>query len=83
MSGIALGEGGEENQIEGVTFRIYSPVKTLADCLKYRTKICLDVALEALRDYKQKQRAGIDKVWRLARICRVARVMYPYLDAPA
>ncbi|MCH7570003.1 MAG: hypothetical protein IH919_05455 [Deltaproteobacteria bacterium] len=62
MSGNALGEGVEENQIEGVTVRIYSPAKTVADCLNYRTKICLDVALEALRDYRQKQRAGIDEV---------------------
>ncbi len=83
MSGNALSEGVEEHQIKGVAVRIYSPAKTVADCFKYRTKICLDVALEALRDYRQKQRAGIDEVWRFARICCVARVMRPYLDAPA
>ncbi len=47
---------------KGVTIRIYSPAKVVADCFKYRTEICLDGALEALRDYRQKQRAGIDEV---------------------
>ncbi len=83
MSGKALSEGVEKHRIEGVTVRIYSSAKTVADCFKFRNKIGLDVALEALRDYRQKHRAGIDELWRFARICRVARVMRPYLEALA
>ncbi len=61
MSGIALGEGVEENQIEGVTVRIYSPAKTVADCFKYRTKICLDIALEALETTGRSNVPGLAK----------------------
>ena len=52
MSGKALTEGVEEHQIEGVAVKIYNPAKTVADCFKYRNKVGLDVALEALRDYR-------------------------------
>lgn len=81
MSGNALTEGVEPHEIEGVAVKIYSPAKTVADCFKYRNKIGLDVALEALRDYRQKYRGGMDKLWRYAKICRVERVMRPYLEA--
>ncbi|MBI2089394.1 MAG: type IV toxin-antitoxin system AbiEi family antitoxin domain-containing protein [Deltaproteobacteria bacterium] len=80
MSGKALTEGVEEHQIEGVGVKIYGPAKTVADCFKYRNKIGLDVALEALRDYRQKYRGGMDELWRHAKICRVERVMRPYLE---
>ena len=83
MSGKALVEGVKEHQIEGVMVRVYNPAKTVADCFKYRNKIGLDVALEALRDYQHKLRAGRDDLWRYAKICRVARVMRPYLEALA
>lgn len=52
-----------------------------ANCFKYRNKVGLDVALEALRNYKQKHRAGMDELWRFAKICRVERVMRSYLEA--
>src|SRR3989338_3995236 len=81
MSGKALTEGVEQHQIEGVAVKIYSPAKTVADCFKYRNKIGLDVALEALRDYRQKYRGGMDELWRFAKICRVERVIRPYLEA--
>jgi predicted transcriptional regulator of viral defense system len=83
MSGKALTEGVEEHSIEGVTVQVYKPAKTVADCFKYRNKIGLDVALEALRDYRQKRRSGMDELWRFAKICRVERVMRPYVEALA
>ena len=81
MSGKALTEGVEQHLIEGVTVNVYKPAKTVADCFKYRHKIGLDVALEALRDYRQKYRSGMDELYRFAKICRVERVMRPYLEA--
>jgi predicted transcriptional regulator of viral defense system len=82
MSGQALTAGIETHRIEGVRVRIYGPAKTVADCFKFRNKIGLDVAVEALRDYRRK-RGEMDDVWRYARICRVGRVMQPYLEAVA
>lgn len=83
FSGEALTKGIEEHQVEGVTLRIYSAAKTVADCFKYRNKIGIDVAVEALRDFSRKHRGGANDLARYARICRVARVMQPYLDAIA
>ena len=60
MSGKALTEGVEEHRSEGVTVRVYKPAKTVADCFKYRNKIGLDIALEALRDYRRKHHGGMD-----------------------
>ena len=68
--------------IEGVRVRSVRAAKTVADCFKFRNKIGLDVAVEALRDYRRK-RGNMDDVWRYARICRVSRVMQPYLEAVA
>jgi len=81
MSGKALTEGVEDHRIEGVAVKVYQPAKTVADCFKYRNKIGLDIALEALRDFKHKHRSGMDDLWRYAKICRVERVMRPYLEA--
>jgi predicted transcriptional regulator of viral defense system len=81
FSGQALTEGIETHEIEGVEVRIYGPAKTVADCFKYRNKIGLDVALEALHDHRRAYPRGIDDLWRFARICRVANVMRPYLEA--
>lgn len=83
FSGPALTGGVEEHRIQGVTVRVYSAAKTVADCFKFRNKIGLDVALEALRDYRRTHRTGLDELWRFARICRVTRVMRPYLEALA
>jgi predicted transcriptional regulator of viral defense system len=83
FAGEALTEGIEKRRVEGVTLRVYSAAKTVADCFKYRNKIGIDVAVEALRDFSSKHRGGATELARFARICRVARVMQPYLDAIA
>jgi len=83
FSGAALSEGIEKHIIEGVAVRVYNPAKTVADCFKYRNKIGLDVALEALRECRRERRATMDEIWRYAVICRVANVMRPYLEALA
>lgn len=81
FSAYTLEAGVEEHSIEGVTVRIYNPAKTIADCFKYRNKIGLDVALEALRDCRRQRKCTGDDLWRYARICRVANVMKPYMEA--
>ena len=81
FSGKALTSGVDEHSIEGVKVRIYNPAKTVADCFKYRNKIGLNVALEALRDCKKRRRATMDDLWRYAKVCRVANVMRPYLES--
>jgi predicted transcriptional regulator of viral defense system len=81
FSGPALAEGVEVHKVDGVPVRVYNPAKTVADCFKYRNKIGLDVALEALRECRKEQRCSIDDLWRYGKICRVANVMRPYLEA--
>jgi len=80
MSGQALSSGVEERVIEGVRVLVYGSAKTVADCFKFRNRIGLDVAIEALRDYRRR-RGSVDELLRYAEICRVARVMRPYLEA--
>ncbi|HEY9422196.1 MAG TPA: type IV toxin-antitoxin system AbiEi family antitoxin domain-containing protein [Thermoanaerobaculia bacterium] len=81
FSGEALTEGVEEHVVQGVPVRVYSPAKTVADCFKYRNKIGLDAAIEALRDCVEKRLATFDDLWRYAKICRVSNVMRPYLES--
>jgi predicted transcriptional regulator of viral defense system len=81
FSGKALTAGVETHSIEGVKVKVYNPAKTVADCFKYRNKIGLDVAIEALRDCWRKKRATTDQLWHYAKVCRVARVMRPYLES--
>ena len=81
FSGAALTEGIQEHEIEGVKVRVYSPAKTVADCFKFRNKIGLDVALEALRDCRKQGKCSNDDLYRFAKICRVWNVMRPYLEA--
>jgi predicted transcriptional regulator of viral defense system len=81
FSGPALTEEIEEHTIRGVTVKVYSPAKTVADCFKYRNKIGLDVALEALRDCWRKRKATMDELYRAAQICRVGRIIRPYLES--
>jgi predicted transcriptional regulator of viral defense system len=81
FSGPALTEGVEEHRIQGVTVRVYDVAKTVADCFKFRNKIGLDVALEALRECRRERRARIDEIEHYAEICRGANVMRPYLEA--
>ncbi len=81
FSGSALDDGIEEHIIENVKVRVYSPAKTVADCFKYRNKIGLDVALEALTDCWNKKLCTVDELWKYAVICRVSNIMRPYLDS--
>ena len=81
FSGKAFTEGIEEHKLEGITVRVYNVAKTVADCFKYRNKIGLDVALEALRECRRERRATADEIQHYAEICRVANVMSPYLEA--
>ncbi len=81
FSGAALSEGVETQVIDGVPVSITSVAKTVADCFKYRHKIGLDVALEALREAWSGKRMTSDDLWRNAKVCRVTNVMRPYLES--
>ena len=81
FGGEALTEGVETYRIEGETVRVYGVAKTIADTFKYRNKIGLDVALEALREAWRARRFTISEIYRFARVCRVEHVMRPYLEA--
>jgi len=81
FSGKALTFGVEEHPIGGVTVKVYSPAKTVADCFKYRNKIGLDVAMEALREVWRGRRASMDELFEAAKVGRVAKVMRPYLES--
>lgn len=81
FSGAALHAGVEEHTLEGVPVRVFSPPKTVADCFKYRNKIGLDVAIEALRECQRSRRCSMDELWHFAGICRVRNVIRPYLEA--
>jgi predicted transcriptional regulator of viral defense system len=78
--GASLREGIIETRIEGVNVRISDVAKTVADCFKYRNKIGLDVAMEALTECRRRRLCPMDDLWRFAKICRVANVMRPYLE---
>jgi predicted transcriptional regulator of viral defense system len=80
-SGAALTEGIETHRLEGQAVQIYSAAKTIADCFKYRNKIGLEVTLEALRDGWRARRFTLSELDRYARVCRVQRVMRPYIEA--
>lgn len=81
FSHTTLSAGVEEHQIEGVTLHVYCSAKTVADCFKYRNKIGLDVAIEALRECWRSRHCTMDDLWHYAGICRVRNVMRPYLES--
>lgn len=81
FSGKGLTEGIEEYVVEGVTVKVTDPARTVADCFKYRNKIGLDVALEALKECRSSRACDIDDLWHHAKLCRVANVIKPYLEA--
>jgi predicted transcriptional regulator of viral defense system len=83
FSGESLEYGVEEHTVDRVAVRIYSPAKTIADCFKFRNKIGLDVALEALRDAWSKRVVTMDDLWRAAAATRMKNVMRPYLESIA
>jgi len=73
--------GIEKYEIDGVKILVYEPEKTIADCFKFRNKLGLDVVLEALKLYKERGRFNTEELMRYGRICRVAKIMQPYLEA--
>lgn len=81
MSGTALSEGIERVEVDGVNVPVFKLAKTVADCFKYRNKIGLDVALEALSEAWRARRVTMDELWHYATIDRVHNVMRPYLEA--
>lgn len=81
FTGKTFTEGIETPTVDGVPVRVYSPEKTVADCFKYRNKIGLDTAMEALKLYRDRKRVKVDDLLRYARVCRVEKVMRPYLEA--
>jgi predicted transcriptional regulator of viral defense system len=81
FTGEAYSAGVDEVERDGIKLRVYSAAKTVADCFKHRNKIGLDVALEALKDARSRNKASVDDIWHFAKICRVANVMRPYLES--
>lgn len=81
MSGPALTEGIEHIEIDGVQVPVFNAAKTVADCFKFRNKIGLDVALEALRDGWAQRKLTMDALWHYATVNRVSNVMRPYLES--
>jgi len=79
----SLDFGVETHLVEAVKVRIYSAAKTVADCFKYRNKIGVDVAIEALRDCVANRKATMDELWAAAKVCRMTNVMRPYMEAVA
>jgi predicted transcriptional regulator of viral defense system len=81
MSGAAFTAGIERLPVDGVSVPVFNAAKTVADCFKYRNKIGLDVALEALRDGWAQRKFTMDEIWHFATLDRVANVMRPYLES--
>ena len=81
FSGSAFSAGIEEHRIDALTVKIYNPEKTLADCFKFRNKIGMDVVLEALKLYRNNMKFRHKKILEYARICRVDKIILPYLEA--
>jgi predicted transcriptional regulator of viral defense system len=81
FTGEAFKSGIESHNTEGVSLRVYSAEKTIADCFKYRNKLGLDTAIEALRLYRERKRFKVDDLMRFARVCRVENVIRPYVEA--
>ncbi len=81
LRGTAYTEGMETVMDQGTPIRVYCIAKTITDCFKFRNKVGLDVALEALKDAWRQRRVAMEDLTRFARINRVERVMQPYLEA--
>ena len=81
FSNEAYNAGIENHTVDGVSIKIYTPEKTLADCFKFRNKLGMDVVIEALRLYRSRQRFNLEKLLKYAEVCRVKNIMMPYLEA--
>jgi len=73
--------GIQNHTIDKVKVLITSPAKTVADCFKFRNKIGIDVAIAALKDYRQNRLGTLDELWEAAKVCRVKKVIFPYMEA--
>jgi predicted transcriptional regulator of viral defense system len=81
MSGKAFHSGIKEYPVRGGSLTVYTPAKTVADCFKFRNKIGIDVAMEALKECRHLKKATMDELWAAAKVCRVANVMRPYMES--
>ena len=80
FSGKAFSEGIETYTDRALTVRVYCPAKTVVDCFKFRNKIGIDIAIEALTDSLNQKKATKDEIWHYAKICRMSNVIRPYLE---
>ena len=81
FSAESFAAGIEEHSIDGISVKIYSTEKTLADCFKYRNKIGIDICIEALKLYKSRKKVDVQKIIKYAKICRVYKIMKPHLES--
>lgn len=81
FAGDAFASGFECHEVDGVPVRVYGPEKTIADCFKYRNKLGLDIAIEALRLWRRRRDHDLDRLMAYARTCRVERLIRPYVEA--
>jgi predicted transcriptional regulator of viral defense system len=81
VSGAALTGGIDEHDVDGVRVRVTSPARTVVDCFRFRNKLGVDVAVEALRDFRRLRKGTVDELWRQAERLSMTRVMRPYWDA--
>lgn len=81
FTGQSFTEGVVTHELDGVIVRVYNPEKTLADCFKFRNKVGLDTVVEAIRFYRERKRVKVDDLMRYAAICRVKKIIRPYLEA--
>jgi len=83
LSGKMMTDGVERHVIQGVTVPVYNVAKTVADCFRFRNRIGVNIAVEALRDAWRNKKATSEELWHYARVCRVLNVMRPYFDSLA
>jgi len=81
FTGEAFTMGVEAHELDGISVQIYSPEKTLADCFKFRNQVGLDTVVEAVRFYRERKSIKVDDLMRYAGICRVKKIIRPYLEA--
>lgn len=81
FTGAAFTEGIEVHELDSVSVRVYDPEKTLADCFKFRNKVGLDTVVEAVRFYRERRSIKVDDLMHYAEICRVKKIIRPYLEA--
>jgi predicted transcriptional regulator of viral defense system len=83
LSGEMMTEGVKRHVIQGVSVPVYCVAKTVADCFRFRNRIGVNIAVEALRDTWRGKKATSGELWHYAKVCRVLNVMRPYFDSLA